>query len=105
MKWKPCCDKRCCVGNCEIREAGGCYCVCRLYDRLNHLNNVQNGRTIVSEFKGMVGCSTYPDLNNAKENYSKLSPEQKKFHDEYAKKAEERIKDIEKQIDSYRISY
>lgn len=30
MKYKPCCDIRCLVGNCQIREAGGCVCVCRL---------------------------------------------------------------------------
>jgi hypothetical protein len=30
MKYKPCCDRRCLVHDCEEKESGGCYCVCRL---------------------------------------------------------------------------
>lgn len=27
-----CCNSVCLLGNCKTREAGGCYCVCRLKD-------------------------------------------------------------------------
>jgi hypothetical protein len=32
MKYKPCCGKRCMLGNCKTREDGGCYCLCHLKD-------------------------------------------------------------------------
>lgn len=32
VKYKPCCDKRCMLFDCETREDGGCYCLCRLKD-------------------------------------------------------------------------
>ena len=41
--YKPCCGKRCMVGGCEIRDAGGCYCVCRLKDHESTLLDLLDG--------------------------------------------------------------
>jgi hypothetical protein len=43
MKYKPCCSKRCLLGRCEIRENGGCYCLCSLKDHENTLLSLLDG--------------------------------------------------------------
>lgn len=32
IKYKPCCSRRCMLGSCATREAGGCYHTCGLVD-------------------------------------------------------------------------
>ena len=44
MKYKPCCGTGCLVGGCRTREAGGCYCVCRLKDREQTLQDLIYGK-------------------------------------------------------------
>ncbi len=43
MKYKKCCDRICLVRGCNIRENGGCYCVCRLHDAIKQQERVISG--------------------------------------------------------------
>lgn len=45
MKYKPCCDSVCLLSYCETREAGGCYCVCRIKDSESSLISELKGET------------------------------------------------------------
>lgn len=45
MKYKPCCNRRCLLGHCETREAGGCHCVCYLKDAEHTIESLIDGRT------------------------------------------------------------
>lgn len=44
-KYKPCCNRRCLVNGCEIKDKGGCYCVCRLKDSENQCLNLLDGQS------------------------------------------------------------
>ena len=46
MKYKPCCDRRCLKGNCQTRDHGGCYCVCRIIDAIGGLELAVEGRMV-----------------------------------------------------------
>ena|ERR1700691_974357 len=46
MKYKPCCGHKCMLANCEISEAGGCYCICRLVDYIEDIEDVLSGEMI-----------------------------------------------------------
>lgn len=43
MRYKACCNSVCLIGNCKTRDAGGCYCVCRLKDYEDTLLSVLEG--------------------------------------------------------------
>jgi hypothetical protein len=43
FNYKPCCDKRCLLVNCETRNKGGCYCVCALVDAESTLTKLLDG--------------------------------------------------------------
>lgn len=45
IKYKPCCAKRCLLGNCETRDSGGCYCVCSLKDLESSLISQLSGNS------------------------------------------------------------
>jgi hypothetical protein len=71
VKYKPCCGRRCLVHGCKIREAGGCYCVCRLMDSINTFNTVIEGRSLHK-------ASVYiPDDAIRQKAWDSLSDEQK----------------------------
>ncbi len=71
MKYKPCCKRRCLLGSCEIRESGGCYCVCRLVDNINIMKGVIDG-TILDH-----GCLFIPDEEKRKEYLNRKSEEER----------------------------
>lgn len=45
MKYKPCCGRRCLLASCKTREAGGCYCLCRLKDMEGSLISMLKGHS------------------------------------------------------------
>lgn len=99
MKYNPCCDKRCLVHGCQIREEGGCYCLCRLMDHLSQIKSASLGHTI---YQG-GGIIFYPDIEEAKSHLDRLSEEDKHNHldrlamnVEFKKKILEKIKTYEK---------
>ncbi len=57
FKYKPCCGRRCLLGSCETRESGGCYCLCRLKDHENTLNDLLSGKV----FQKDVGIIYIPN--------------------------------------------
>lgn len=77
MKYKACCGMRCLVAGCEINENGGCYCACRLSDRISLLEGVIKGKTLHR------GCVYYPSIEARNENYNRLSDERKKEEDDF----------------------
>lgn len=46
MKYNPCCNRRCTLANCEIRDTGGCYCVCRINDAINQMKSIIDGTSV-----------------------------------------------------------
>ena len=46
MKYKACCERRCLLAGCEIELNGGCYCACRISDKISSLESIIQGRTI-----------------------------------------------------------
>lgn len=48
LKYKPCCNRRCCLGLCQTRSQGGCYCVCRLKDYEENCHDLLKGRAVRS---------------------------------------------------------
>ena len=44
MKYKPCCGRRCVLGNCPTQASGGCYCLCSLKDHESQLEDLISGR-------------------------------------------------------------
>ena len=99
MKYKPCCDRRCLVHGCEIREKGGCYCLCRMFDSISSLESVLQGNTILSE----GGQIYYPDIEKAKEHFYRLSPEQQEYNKEYRENAQDIIQQIKDKIKEYEV--
>lgn len=43
--YTPCCNTVCLLGNCETRENGGCYCVCRLKDAESSCISLLEGKS------------------------------------------------------------
>jgi hypothetical protein len=62
MKYKPCCGTRCLLGNCDTREAGGCYCVCRLVDAKHSCEKVLDGSMFVKNNALIYVPGHYTDL-------------------------------------------
>ena len=85
MKYKPCCDRRCLLGCCEIREAGGCYCVCRLKDHECSLERALEGTVSIKNdsFIYIPG------------KYIALDEDEKKDVLEKLKKVREKLKEYE----------
>jgi hypothetical protein len=77
MRYKPCCDRRCAVFGCEARDAGACYCVCRLIDEINNLKSVIKGVTV------NWGCVYVPDKDKREAWYCSLSNEQREYEDRF----------------------
>lgn len=76
MKYKPCCDRRCLLGTCKIRDNGGCYCLCRYFDHLNTLESGLNGNII---FYG-EGNVYYPDVETTSKILNKMDNKSKEKH-------------------------
>ncbi len=49
MLYKPCCGRTCLLGGCDTRDAGGCYCVCRLIDGINMHKKLLAGKAVYSD--------------------------------------------------------
>lgn len=79
MKYKPCCNRKCLLARCEIRDNGGCYCVCSQHDYICTLEGVIKGTHLMS------GCIYIPDAL-AREKYLQNLPlkkqsEEKRFRE------------------------
>jgi hypothetical protein len=71
IKYKSCCDQKCLLGRCNIRDNGGCYCACRLKDLIEHLKSVIDGFTIIHG----IGSIYIPDEKRREECINKMSIE------------------------------
>lgn len=92
MKYKPCCGRRCLLGNCETRESGGCYCVCQLVDHINTLEQLIK-REIVS-----------PNVwFGSKEDTEKYYRENKEKCDKYIAEAPALLEKAKKRLKKYEI--
>ena len=69
LKYKPCCDMRCCVAGCKTRSVGGCYHICRLVDAINSMKSVIDGSVICG------GCAYIPDPKRRQEILDRMTPE------------------------------
>ena len=96
-KYKPCCGKRCLLGNCKHRESGACYCCCRLLHEINELQSVISGITL---YDGR--CFVFfPSKESREENLNKWCDEDKEknriFREiEAPKLLEEYLEDLKK---------
>jgi hypothetical protein len=84
-KYKPCCGRRCPLGNCETREEGGCYCLCRLKDaESSYLSLLAGSSYRYSGAQIYVSGKTFP-----------LSDDEKKEYHSGLEQIREKIKDYE----------
>lgn len=88
-KYKSCCEMRCCVGNCKIRANGGCYCACRMNDRINTVKSVIDGKSFDR------GCIYVVDHESY---WNKLSDESKKEELEFREKCKEFLPELEEEF-------
>ncbi len=84
-KYKPCCSNRCLLGNCETRDDGGCYCLCRLKDSEHNLMNVLEGRTCLKNGLFIYSPNIIP----------------KPIEGEEKEKIEKRLQDVRDKIKEY----
>lgn len=85
------------VGGCKTRKNGGCYCLCRLHDAINDLQDIKDGHTIASH----GGLIYYPDKEKADNHLKNLTEDQKKNHFEILSQADDRIAVIKEKIKTY----
>ena len=71
VRYKACCNTTCLVSRCETREAGGCYCVCRLVDQIHNLEQVIEGVVVG------LGCIYLPSQEKRDAWFNGLSEEMK----------------------------
>jgi len=45
MKYKTCCNKTCLLLSCNIRDNGGCYCACRMNDKIEAVKSIIAGKS------------------------------------------------------------
>lgn len=43
QKYKACCDRRCLLSVCIVRDNGGCSCACNMVDCIDELKDIQKG--------------------------------------------------------------
>lgn len=79
MKYKACCEWRCLLGNCDIRDNGGCKCVCNLKDAISGLESVIEG----IELPWGGGYIYYPNPDDRKKFIDNMSDDEKKEWEEY----------------------
>lgn len=97
MEYKPCCDRRCLVHGCKIREKGGCICLCSLFDHMSSLESMEKGNTILYG----IGNIYYADIEKAKELFDRLSEDEKKRNLHARLNAKENIDKIKEKIKTY----
>lgn len=97
MKYKPCCYIRCLVHGCKVKEEGGCYCLCRMFDHISSLESIQKGNIILD---GIVSIY-YPDKEKAKKHFDRLSDEDKKRNLDAISSAQENIEKIKEKIKTF----
>lgn len=89
VKYKPCCDIRCLLGGCEIRDNGGCYCACRLDGHIANLKRCIDGKVF---HKGSVYIADHESYWNG------LSEDKKKEELEYREYCKAELIVAEKQF-------
>ena len=99
MKFKPCCNRRCLLANCEVRNEGGCKCLCSLFDQLHSLESVEDGHTFMSAGAYIY----YPNKEDADAKVEKMTDEQKKEHFEFFDKLGDFKKNVLEKIKRYEI--
>lgn len=93
QKYKACCNKRCLLASCEIRNNGGCICVCSLQDKINLLKSIIDGYTIF--YRSVL--IYIPDEDNRKSYISRMSELDRNNYMDYKEiKASENLKFLEK---------
>jgi hypothetical protein len=103
--YKPCCESTCLLGKCDTREAGGCYCICRLVDRINGLkrciNPGENGRDI---YYSTGAAIYYPTKELFEQAHKALSPEELQFFDNYRLVVAPKLLEVaEHELETYKI--
>lgn len=77
MKYKACCDRRCLLANCEIRDNGGCSCACSVNDKIESIKSVNDGHHL------FAGAVYFPSKESREAAYNKLSDELKELEDRF----------------------
>jgi hypothetical protein len=95
MKFKACCAYQCALGGCETRENGGCYCLCRLFDRLHALENVIEGKQFVLPSGGSVYYAEEEDRKRFYQNNKEMVDEFK------INKAPKLLEEVKSKIKEY----
>jgi hypothetical protein len=90
---------RCLLGECKIREEGGCYCLCRLFDKLDDCISIQNGK-IIPINGGSIYC---PDPEEIKKRIEQISDQEKVIYQEYLEKLPGMIISLENKIKEYEL--
>jgi len=87
--------------NCEIRDNGGCYCLCRLIDYRN-----RNYQVMKPDHTGIInkegGYTWYADENEFKKDWDNLKKEDRDWHINYiTNEAPLHIKELDRRIKEY----
>ena len=97
IKYRPCCDRRCCLCHCKTSSAGGCYCVCRIVDSIQHLQDVIDGI--------QLGGVYIPHPLLRQQYWNKLSPEMQKEYTHYRTEvAPKHLKEAKEKLKTYEIA-
>ncbi len=102
-QYKPCCERRCLVHGCKTREQGACYCICKMWDSVHHLESIIEGKTL---YDG-IGMQYIPDDEYRKKVYDSWSKEKQETFQEFKnveapnlmKKIKNKIKEFEIDVD------
>lgn len=101
VKYKPCCNTRCCVHGCELKDSGACICICSLADTIHRLKSVIEGKML---YDGK-GFQYIPDHDFRQKVYNSWSEDEKeKFQTFKNFTARNLIDQYEKQLKSFEIN-
>lgn len=79
VRYKACCGATCMVAGCETKDAGGCYCVCRLMDAKNSLEMIIDGKMLT--YRG--GQIWIPDEKSRSDEFENWSLDDQNEHIDY----------------------
>jgi len=99
MKYKACCERRCLIHKCKIRDQGGCYCVCRLSDAISQIQSVIDGKTIRYE----MGFVYIPDDDLRQKDIDRMTKEQKEYYETYKNSCHKEIERLKEKLKEYEI--
>jgi len=100
MKYIPCCEIQCPVKVCEIKEDGGCLCVCKLSKEITELQAIVNGIALCHRSGVLVYAGN--DETVQKKHYNSMSESDKRYNNKMRTKiAPDRLEILQHDLSKY----